>query len=101
MRPRKDLRAAGRFEVQVRRSRPRRGGPPACGRDRLHRLLQQKGWLSTIKADLAPLTVIPRGFGGSTMDEALHVVDRIVIPTSPARSWCTRATTTIAAGHRA
>ncbi len=42
-----------------------------------------RGWHSTIAEDLAPLTIIPRGFGGSTMNDALHYVDRIVIPYNP------------------
>ena len=41
------------------------------------------GWNSTIQKDLAPLTIIPRGFGGSTMNDALHYTDRIVIPYKP------------------
>jgi len=42
-----------------------------------------KGWHSTIVNDLAPLTIIPRGFGGSSMNDALQYVDRIVIPYKP------------------
>jgi lysophospholipase L1-like esterase len=42
-----------------------------------------RGWHSTIKTDLAPLTIIPRGFGGSNMNEALHYADRIVLPYKP------------------
>jgi lysophospholipase L1-like esterase len=41
------------------------------------------GWHSAIVEDLAPLTIIPRGFGGSTMNDALHYIDRIVIPYKP------------------
>jgi len=41
------------------------------------------GWRPTIVEDLAPLTVIPRGFGGSTMNDALYYVGRIVIPYKP------------------
>ena len=37
----------------------------------------------TMEADLAPLTVIPRGFGGSTMADVLHYVDRLVKPYKP------------------
>lgn len=37
----------------------------------------------TIKEDLAPLTIVHRGFGGSTMKDALHYMDRIVIPHKP------------------
>jgi lysophospholipase L1-like esterase len=42
-----------------------------------------RGWHGTIREDLAPLEVIPRGFGGSTMNDALYYVDRIVIPYHP------------------
>lgn len=41
------------------------------------------GWHTTIHEDLAPLTVIPRGFGGSNMNDALHYIDRIVLNYSP------------------
>ncbi len=37
----------------------------------------------TMEADLAPLTVVPRGFGGSTMADVLEHVDRLVKPYSP------------------
>ena len=37
----------------------------------------------TMEADLAPLTVVPRGFGGSTMADVLHYVDRLVQPYKP------------------
>ena len=39
-------------------------------------------WTSMV-ADLAPLTVIPRGFGGSAMADLLHFVDRLVIQYKP------------------
>lgn len=42
-----------------------------------------RGWHPTIHEDLAPLTVIPRGFGGSNMYEALHYADRIILPYAP------------------
>jgi len=42
-----------------------------------------RGWHSTIKEDLSPLTVIPRGFGGSTMFDLLHFLDRIVLRYKP------------------
>jgi lysophospholipase L1-like esterase len=41
------------------------------------------GWHKTIQQDLAPLTVIPRGFGGSNMNEAVYYADRIVLPYKP------------------
>ena len=37
----------------------------------------------TMEADLAPLTVIPRGFGGSKMSDVLQYVDRLVLPYKP------------------
>jgi len=40
-------------------------------------------WHPTIEEDLAPLTVIPRGFGGSTMKDLLYFADRIIIPYKP------------------
>ena len=40
-------------------------------------------WQPTMAADLAPLTVIPRGFGGSTMYDVLHYSSRIVLPYRP------------------
>ena len=42
-----------------------------------------RGWHSTIKEDLSPLTVIPRGFGGSNMNDALYYADRIVLSYKP------------------
>lgn len=42
-----------------------------------------RGWHQMIQEDLSPLTIIPRGFGGSNMNDALHFVDRIVIPYKP------------------
>lgn len=40
-------------------------------------------WGETINEDLAPLTIVPRGFGGSTMFDALYYVDRLVIAAEP------------------
>ena len=42
-----------------------------------------RGWHDSIQSDLAPLTVIPRGFRGSNMNDALHYADRIVLPYRP------------------
>ena len=41
------------------------------------------GWRHTIREDLSPLTIIPRGFGGSNMNDALHFADDIVIAYNP------------------
>lgn len=40
-------------------------------------------WHPTIEKDLAQLTIIPRGFGGSDLTDALVFVDRIVTPYKP------------------
>lgn len=40
-------------------------------------------WHETIAADLAPLTVIPRGFGGSTFWDLLQYLERVVLPYEP------------------
>src|SRR5688500_2158573 len=40
-------------------------------------------WHDRLAADFAPLTVVGRGFGGSTMSEAAYWVDRVVAPLRP------------------
>jgi len=40
-------------------------------------------WNDKAPADLAPLTVIPRGFGGSVMNDVLHYLDRVVLTYQP------------------
>ena len=40
-------------------------------------------WKKDINEDLGPLTLIPRGFGGSNMNDALHYADRIVLNYKP------------------
>lgn len=42
-----------------------------------------RGWHETIHEDLAPLTIVPRGFGGSNMNDAFYYADRIVTPCKP------------------
>lgn len=39
-------------------------------------------WTSASK-DLAPFTVVNRGFGGSTLPDVLHFFDRVVVPYRP------------------
>jgi lysophospholipase L1-like esterase len=41
-----------------------------------------RGW-SSLEQDFAPLPVLNRGFGGSTMKGLLHFFDRIVLPYRP------------------
>ena len=40
-------------------------------------------WNADAPADLAPLTVISRGFGGSVMNDALHYIDRVALNYKP------------------
>jgi len=40
-------------------------------------------WHQHIRQDLAPLEIIPRGFGGSNMNDLLHYTDRIVLSYKP------------------
>ncbi|HEY5623037.1 MAG TPA: GDSL-type esterase/lipase family protein [Gammaproteobacteria bacterium] len=40
-------------------------------------------WNDQAEEALAPLTVIPRGFGGSIMNDVLHYVDRVIIAYRP------------------
>ena len=40
-------------------------------------------WRGRIKEDLAPLTVIPRGFGGSTMRDLRHFLEELVLRHAP------------------
>jgi lysophospholipase L1-like esterase len=40
-------------------------------------------WNNQARAALAPLTVIPRGFGGSVMHDLLHYLDRVVLVYEP------------------
>ncbi len=42
-----------------------------------------RGWNGEIYDDLAPLSVIPRGFGGSNMNDALHYAERLVLAYRP------------------
>lgn len=64
------------FEAGDEAAPPPEGAIVATGSSSIRR------WQS-IEEDLAPLTVIPRGFGGSTMADLLHYVDRIVLPYKP------------------
>jgi lysophospholipase L1-like esterase len=65
------------FETKDAQTPPPKGAIVAIGSSSM------RGWHNTIQDDLAPLTIIPRGFGGSNMNEALYFADRIVIPYEP------------------
>lgn len=65
------------FEAADKKRPPQQGGIVCVGSSSM------RGWHETIHDDLAPLTVIPRGFGGSNMNDALYYADRIVLPYKP------------------
>jgi len=74
----------GRFEKEIKafEAADQKAFPPA-GAILCIGSSSMRMWHPTIKEDLSPLTVIPRGFGGSTMSEAVYVADRIVTPYKP------------------
>ncbi len=65
------------FEAQDRVSPPPTGAIVITGSSSITR------WNKAMQKDLAPLTVIPRGFGGSTMQDVLHFIDRLAIAYKP------------------
>jgi len=69
--------AIERFEAGDNKQPPPQGAIVCIGSSSMG------GWHGSIKNDLAPLTVIPRGFGGSNMNDALHYAERIVLSYKP------------------
>jgi len=65
------------FETSDRLSPPPAGGIVCTGSSSM------RGWGHRISADLDPLTVIPRGFGGSNYYDLLHYADRVVLAYQP------------------
>ena len=64
------------FEIQDRDMPPPEGAIVFVGSSSI------RFW-DTLHEDMAPLTVINRGFGGSWMNDAVHYVDRVVINYRP------------------
>ena len=62
-----------RFEAEDRKTPPPQDAIVCVGSSSM------RGWHEKIKNDLSPLTIIPRGFGGSNMNDALYFADRIVL----------------------
>lgn len=66
-----------RFEAQDAVSRPPEGAIVLTGSSSI------MYWNDDAPADLAPLTVIARGFGGSVMNDALYYLDRVALTYKP------------------
>lgn len=65
------------FEERDKEAMPPAGAIVATGSSSM------VGWHGTIKRDLAPLTIIPRGFGGSNYNDLHAMLDRVVVPYKP------------------
>lgn len=65
------------FEAQDAKERPPEGAILLTGSSSIAR------WNDQAAAALAPLTVIPRGFGGSVMGDVLHYLDRVALTYKP------------------
>jgi lysophospholipase L1-like esterase len=66
-----------RFEQQDRLSPPPEGAIVLTGSSSIAR------WNDEAAGALAPLTVIPRGFGGSIMHDVVHYLDRVALKYRP------------------
>jgi len=66
-----------RFEAQDRQTPPPQGAIVLAGSSSIAR------WNDQAEPALAPLTVIPRGFGGSVMHDVLHFLDRVALAYRP------------------
>ncbi len=57
--------------------------PPPAGAIVATGSSSMRGWHDRIAGDLAPLTVIARGFGGSNMNDVRHFLDELVLRHAP------------------
>jgi len=66
-----------RFELQDRANPPPEGAILLTGSSSIAR------WNNQAAGVLSPLTVVPRGFGGSVMNDVLHYLDRVALAYKP------------------
>lgn len=66
-----------KFEAQDTKSMPPQGAVVVTGSSSV------RMWHKRMAKDLQPLTVIPRGFGGSNMNDLLHFSERIIAKYNP------------------
>ena len=77
-------RSPAKYEKAIRAfERKDKDSPPPAGAVVCIGSSSMRMWHDRIREDLSPLTLIPRGFGGSTMHDLLHYTDRIVLPYKP------------------
>ena len=57
--------------------------PPPAGAIVATGSSSMRGWHGRIAEDLAPLAIVPRGFGGSNMADVVHFVDELVLRYKP------------------
>lgn len=73
-----------RFESEIAAfEKEDRAAPPPAGAIVLTGSSSITKWNSEAKSALAPLTVIPRGFGGSVMRDLAYYLDRVVLVYKP------------------
>ncbi|MDA3873020.1 MAG: SGNH/GDSL hydrolase family protein [Kiritimatiellae bacterium] len=65
------------FETADKENPPPKGAVLCIGSSSM------RGWHMTLREDLSPITVIPRGFGGSNLNDVIHFADRVVLPYEP------------------
>jgi lysophospholipase L1-like esterase len=66
-----------RFEAADRAAPPREGAVLVLGSSSI------RLWHERLDEDLAPLTIVPRGFGGSTVHDCRFFLGRVVLPYRP------------------
>lgn len=73
-----------RFEIDIQKFEQQdKLTPPPAGAIVLTGSSSIARWNDQAQAALAPLTVIPRGFGGSVMHDLLYYIDRVAITYQP------------------